>query len=468
MKISIITVFPELYEKFFTTSIIAKACKNNLIEFNLTRLSDMCKPKERIDEPTCGHGPGMIIKPHVIEHAIDTCQKNHGPGLKIFFSPQGKKINQKTLQIFADIFSSNRKTTNNAIQKITSNKLLPKYISHKNNHKQKFCNLNHLILICSRYEGIDARVEEYYADAILSIGDYILMGGDLPAQVFLEGLLRCIPNIIGKQDSVEKESFSSSFLDYPEYGLPKQWKNMDIPEIILSGNHKAIDEWRKKQAFKKTIVERFDWFRKSNPSEKDIQYCKKIIPPHYVALMHTDIILKGGRIGCSSITSLDLHDISRSSATYGIENVFMVTPLKDQQAIINELLDFWKSEIGQKYNKSRHEAVSKVIPISELDKVIDFIQKKEQKKPLVITTSAKKHNHAKTIDYYSQGTIWNKNKPVLFVFGTGQGLCDKIIDKSDFLLTPINGITNYNHLSVRSAVAITLDRWFGLNPKKET
>lgn len=450
MKISIITVFPELYDQFVKTSIIGKALEKELISFNIVKLSDLCEPKKRIDEPVCGPGTGMIIKPEIIEKAIESCEEQFGPGYKIFFSPQGKKITQKVLQQFTEEDSN----------------FLPNFIESKTRSsvKAQSSPKDHLILVCSRYEGIDERVQTHFADAIFSIGDYVLMGGDLPAQVFLEGYLRLLPDVVGKQESVEDESFSDATLDYPEYGLPQNWKSYEIPEIVLSGNHGAIESWRQEEAMKKTILERFDWFRASSPSEEKVAQATKQIPSHYVAVMHTDVMIKGGRIGCSSVTSLDLHDIARSSATYGIKNMFMVSPLKDQLAIMDDLLAFWKSKAGQEYNKSRFDAVSRVVAIESLQATIDFIEKQEGKKPLVITTSAKIHDHQAKIDYFCQGKVWKENRPVLFIFGTAQGLREEIITESDFLLVPVGGMTNYKHLSVRSAVAIILDRWLGLNP----
>lgn len=404
----------------------------------------MCEPKERIDEPVCGPGSGMIIKPQVIEKAIKACEDSDGPGYKIFFSPQGKTLNQKILKRIASTVTANQGAE-------PTPEVTPR---------------DHIILLCSRYEGIDIRVEEAYANEIISIGDYVLMGGDLAAQVFIEGFLRLIPEIVGKQESVEDESFSGSLLDYPEYGLPQEWQGKKIPDIVLSGNHKAIEQWRQEQACKKTILQRFDWFRKSEPSKALIQQAKKHIPSHYVAIMHSDIILKGGKIGNSSVTSLDLHDTARSCSTYGVKNLFMISELDDQRKIMQTLLDFWKSDTGLEYNATRFEAVSQVIALPTLQEALEKIEKKEGSKPLIITTSAKNHNHPAKIDYFSQGEVWRHNRPVLFIFGTAQGLSDKVINESDYLLGPINGLTDYTHLSVRSAIAIILDRWMGLNPQK--
>lgn len=440
MKISIITVFPELYNQFLNTSLIKRAQDEGLVSFNLIKFSDLCDPKERIDEPVCGHGTGMIIKPEVIERAIEKCEQDHGPGYKIFFSPQGDRLTQ-------DIFTS----------------LQPKIEPPP--QKQEPAG-PHVILICTRYEGIDERVLEHYADEIISIGDYVLMGGDLPAQVFIEGFLRLIPGIVGKQESVKDESFSGPLLDYPEYGLPKEWKNKTIPEIVLSGDHAKIEQWRQKQACKKTLLKRFDWFR-AHAKEQDIALCKKMIPNHYVALMHSEIMVRDGengqRIGHSSVTSLDLHDIARSSATYGIKNMFMVSELDDQRAIMNDLLTFWKSDTGKEYNWSRYEAVKRVLPVLSRQAAVDHIEQQEGKKPLVITTSAKVHGHPSVIRYGDQGIVWEHDRPVLFLFGTGQGLAESVIQESDYLLVPVSGMTDYRHLSVRSAVGIILDRWLGLH-----
>ena len=389
----------------------------------------------------------------VLEKAIDTCEQKWGSGFKIFFSPQGKRLDQSVLKNVASTLGV--KKTSVSVSDDTKDSV------QKNNNAN-----SHVILVCPRYEGIDARLEEHYADLVLSIGDYVLMGGDLPAQVFLESFLRLIPKIVGKQDSVEQDSFSGPFLDYPSYGLPKVWKEKNVPEILLSGDHGKIDTWRKEQACKKTVLKRFDWFAQSKPDNDAIALAKKYIPAHYVVVMHSQIVIKGGRVGESSIGSVDIHDIARASATYGIKNYFIVSGLEDQHKILKTFLGFWHSEAGAKYNKSRYDAVALVRPKFSLQEVRDAIKAQENgQEPLIIATSAQQHGNAPVIDYSCQSQVWEKQRPVVFVFGTGQGLSDGVLDQSDFILTPVNGLTNYNHLSVRSAVSIILDRWLGLHPK---
>lgn len=448
MKITIISTFPQLHETFFTTSLIARAVEKKLISYNLIRFSDFCQPKERIDEPTCGPGPGMIIKPEITQKALEHCYAQWGKGFTIFFSPQGKKLDQPLFRQLAASFTEH--TQVNANQSSENDAAHPE---------------PHIILVCPRYEGVDSRVEAAYADLVLSVGDYVLMGGDIPAQLFLEGLLRLLPEVVGNVESLEQESFESPFFDHPQFGLPLEWKGNAIPALMTSGNHAAINKWRKEEAARKTVLNRFDWFREHSAAQAEQTLVKKLIPNHYVCLMHSQVIVKSGSEGTTSITSIDIHDLARSSSTYGVNNVFIVSPLEDQQSIIGEFLAFWHSAEGAQYNQTRHNAVSRVIPTRTFEQVIAEIEKREGIKPLIIATSAKPSDQAQTIDYHSQGKVWQHNRPVLFVFGTGQGLAPSLLEQCDYLLIPVYGMTNYNHLSVRSAVAIILDRWFGLNPR---
>ena len=444
MNISIVTVFPEIHETFFKTSIIGKAVEKGLIQFNIVRFSDVCEPKERIDEPTCGHGAGMIIKPEVMQRCIERCEQKYGSGYKIFFSPQGKKLSQTLLQNITKNFVMREQSVEPAVS------------SH-----------SHIILICPRYEGIDERVVAHYADLVISIGDYVVMGGDLPAQVFLESFLRYIPGIVGKEESVEHESFSASLLDHPVYGLPVTWQQKTIPDIVLSGNHGALDRWREDQALEKTLLHRFDWFASREPDRKLCERALKKIPSHYIALMHTQINVKEGRVGETSLASIDIHDLARSSATYGIKKGYIVSGLHDQHLILETFLDFWRSDRGKKYNDTRHHAVSLIDEAYCLDEVIEKIEKIEGQKPLLIATSARDQANVQRIDYHCQEIVWREKRPVLLLFGTGQGLSDAVLDRCDYLLLPVTGLTDYNHLSVRSAIAVILDRWMGLHPKIE-
>lgn len=434
MNISVLTVFPKLYEPFLQTSLVHKAQLKKLAHVDVDGFFQYVQPKERIDAPTFGHGSGMLIKPEVIEKAIDAKQAQYGKAFKIFFSPQGQKLNQPLLKKLVGQIQQS----------------------------------GHVILIPARYEGMDTRVEHTYADAVVSLGDFVLMGGDLPAMALIEGMLRLLPGVVGKQESVTDESFSGPFVDYPVYTQPVEWHGQTVPEVIRSGNHAAITAWREQQAIEKTVKDHFTWLRARRLSPQEKLTVLSYIPQHYVALMHADVLIGPERQpGVTSVTSIDVHDIARSSTTYGIQQFFVVTPLQDQQKIVGTLLDFWQKGIGVEYNRGRHEAVDRVRLKETLADVIKTIEELEGKKPIIVTTSAGTHEHSNLISYTDQHQVWAHGRPVLFIFGTGKGLTPSVIQQSDYLLLPVHGFTHFNHLSVRSAVAIVLDRWLGIHEKVE-
>lgn len=431
MKISFITLFPELYQPFLATSLLKRAQDKDLISFALYNLMDYADAGKRVDAPAYGPGSGMVLKPSVVERAfkdVYNCQDEKP--YTIFFSPQGERVTQYTVKRLADLFQAKRT----------------------------------LVFCAGRYEGFDERTETYYADEVLSMGDYVVMGVDVPAMMLVEALMRYIPGVVGKSDSVDNDTFSGPFFDYPTYAEQVEWHGMRVPDIVRSGNHHLVDEWRKKQAIKKTVMYRFDWIRAHQLTQTDASAVSDVIPHHYIALCHTDVLVgKEKREGTTSVTSLDIHDIARSACTYGVRHFFIVTPLKDQQQVVNTLLAFWKEGIGETYNYHRYQALRTVTLLNSIDDVIERIRADEQKDPLVIATSAQQqNNNEKQIGYNNQGIVWRQQRPVLMLLGTGQGLSNERIDKCDYILDPVVGMSEFNHLSVRSAAAIILDRWLGL------
>lgn len=431
MKISIFTVFEQLYGPFLNTSLIKRAEEKEIVHIDVQSFFSYVKPKERIDAPVFGPGAGMLIKPKVVEKAIEDKESLYGKAFKIFFSPRGQKIDQ---HILSKVYS-------------------------------QASECGHLMLLPARYEGMDDRIEEEYADIILSVGDFVLMGGDIPAMMLMEGLLRLIPGVVGKEESVQNDSFKGPFVDFPSYTEPVEWKNKRVPDVIRSGNHAAIEKWRAEHSVKKTVQDHFLWLRSQSLPVKERELAYSYIPSHYVALLHSDVLVgEEKKEGTTSVTSIDIHDIARSSRTYGIKNFFIVTPLIDQQKIVGTMLDFWTKGIGIEYNRSRYEAIKLVNLVNSFTDVINTIEQKEGKKPIVIATSAQEGAPQSIISFFDQQLIWQEQRPVLIIFGTGQGLSQGLIAQCDHLLLPIYGFTDFNHLSVRSATAIILDRWLGINP----
>lgn len=434
MRITTLTLFPSLYEPFLRTSLMARALDAGIISCELNNLFSYTEPKKRIDSPTFGPGAGMLLQPEIIQKAIEDVEATHGRAFRIFFSPKGKTLDQPLLRYLAQVLQERK----------------------------------HMMLLPARYEGMDARVEEEYADCILSIGNYVLMGGDLPAMVLMEGMLRLIPGVVGKEASVIEESYSGPFLDYPEYTAPVVWKGKEVPPIVRSGNHGAIEQWRKDQAAAESVEHHFGWVRSHVYTKQDKQLAKRQLPPHYVILMHDEVMLDGERIGTSSVTSLDIHDIARSARTYGIMNYILVTPLKDQQKIIETFLAFWRSDVAIAYNPQRHEALKILKYVDTLDRALSQIEQDTGLKPLVIATSAKRHEGIALLSYHDQAMVWKHKRPVVILLGTARGLADSVLKRCDYLLGPVEGFSDFNHLSVRSAAAIILDRWLGSNPVNQT
>lgn len=226
MKIDILTLFPEMFEGPFNYSIVSRAKEKKLIEINLRQLRDWSKEKhQQVDDRPFGGGEGMILMPTPLFNAIKDLKKKNKTAKVILMSAKGKTLNQKMVKRLA---------------------------------KEKG-----LILICGHYEGVDERVIESAVDEEISIGDYVLTGGEIPAMALADAITRLIPGVLIKENATENESFSlkdeegNPLLEYPQYTRPADFMGKKVPEILLSGNHEEIRKWRLKKAKEitsKTVV----------------------------------------------------------------------------------------------------------------------------------------------------------------------------------------------------------------------
>lgn len=224
MKIDILTLFPKMFKGPFDESIIKRAQKKGLIEIQTHDLRKWTKDKRKtVDDRPFGGGTGMILMVEPIYKALrDLKNKN---SKVILMDPRGRTFNQKIAGNLA---------------------------------KEK-----HLIFICGHYEGVDERVKKHLVDEEISIGDYVLTGGELPAMIIIDTLIRQIPGVLIKPEASSKESFSENLLEYPQYTRPANFKGWKIPEVLLSGNHRQIAEWRKKKALELTKKRRPDLLKKA-------------------------------------------------------------------------------------------------------------------------------------------------------------------------------------------------------------
>jgi tRNA (guanine37-N1)-methyltransferase len=219
MLIDIITIFPDIFKPYFDESILKIAQKKKKLKIRLRNLRDYTQDAhKKVDDRPFGGGPGMVMTPEPIFRAVEKIKRSRRYAIRdtntVLLCPQGKTFNHKLAQ--------------------------------------ELSRCRHLILICGRYEGVDERVRNHLADEEISIGDYILAGGELAAMVVVDAVSRLIPGVLGDDDSVRFESYSEDLLEYPQYTRPANFRGMRVPEILLSGNHKKIEEWRRKEALKRT------------------------------------------------------------------------------------------------------------------------------------------------------------------------------------------------------------------------
>lgn len=179
-----------------------------------------------------------------------------------------------------------------------------------------------------------------------------------------------------------------------------------------------------------------------------------------IVLVHHPVVNKIGEIIGSAVTNLDLHDIARAAKTYGVDRYYIVTPYDDQHTLVNEILEHWKSGHGASYNPARKAALENIRLAHSLDDVIEMVAKRRGNRPLIITTSAKMQE--KCLSYQQLSAKIGKDEAILLLFGTAHGLAPEVMEKTDYSLPPVGGGKDYNHLSVRSAVSIILDRLLGV------
>ena len=237
MRIDVLTLFPELFDTFENYSIVGRTIEKGLFSLNKVDIRDFSKDKhKRVDDYSFGGGPGMVMRPEPIYDALSNVKSEDS--IVIYLSPQGKTYNQE----------------------------LAKSLS-----KEK-----HLILLCGHYEGIDNRIIDNYVDLEISIGDYVLTGGEIPAMVLIESIIRLLPGALSGEESYVNESHYNGLLEYPQYTRPRTFHDFNVPEILLSGDHKKIEEWRKYKSLETTYIKRPDLLKKRNLTEMEMEILKII------------------------------------------------------------------------------------------------------------------------------------------------------------------------------------------------
>ena len=422
---NVLTIFPEMIESVFKQGVVSKAVEKGIVSINPVNIRDYAEGRHLItDDYQYGGGAGLVMKVEPIYEAVSAL-KEKANTFVVLLDPRGKKFDQKIAEQMAKDYDN-------------------------------------ITFLCGRYEGVDERVRELVVDMELSLGDFILTGGEFAAITVIDSIARLVPGVLGDEASADEESFTTGMLEYPHYTRPVEYKGLRVPEVLMQGNHSQIEKWRMEKALEITRKNRPDLLK---ISQLDIESRKKICAEQKrglskklklnVALMHYPMKDKQGYTVATAITNLDLHDISRSCRTYSVENYYVVTPIIAQREIASRVINHWIDGFGSTYNPNRMEAFSHTMLMDSLSEAILDIEKRHKKRPLIVATTARPDRA--TITAKHLGVI-SEEQPVLLIFGTGWGFADEVLETADYIVEPIEGVGEFNHLSVRSAVAILLDR----------
>ncbi len=424
MRFTVLTLLPELITPALDGGgVVSRAVKAGVIAVDTIDPREFTSDKHRtVDDTPYGGGPGMVMKPEPLLAAIGKA----GPGHRILLSAGGAPLTQARVRELAA--------------------------------------LPHVVLVCGRYEGVDERVTELAIDEQVSIGDYVLSGGELGALVVIDAVARLVPGVLGEPASADDESFSAGLIEYPHYTRPAELEGKPIPAVLASGNHAAIAAWRRAQSIARTIARRPALWRRYRPTPAELKSAAThgVVPlarRTHLALVHHPVVDRTGAVITTALTNFDVHDLARSSLTYGLAGYHIVTPIASQREKAEHIASRWMAD---EQGEHRAAALRLVRTADSVDTVVAELTASYGAAPLVVATSAspvafpgvRRATPDELLAESSSG-------PVLLLLGTGWGLAEANLPVSR-VLAPIDGGSGWNHLSVRSAGAVILDRLFGI------
>ena len=238
MNFVVLTIFPEMFESFWVHGIIRRALDQKKISTTTINIRDFATDRHQMtDDRPFGGGNGMVMKPEPLVGAIRAAKKNKGAARTVLLTPQGRTFDQ--------------------------------------NMARELASISELILVCGRYEGVDERICHKFIDYEISIGDYVLIGGELAAMVVIEAVTRLIPGTLGGEDSADKDSFSDGLLEHAHYTRPRNFEGRDVPEVLLSGHHREIELWRTESSVMRTLLKRPDLLQNKQLSDQETEILRK-------------------------------------------------------------------------------------------------------------------------------------------------------------------------------------------------
>ena len=418
---NIVTLFPEFFASPLQIGLLGKALSKGLFTCRFRNPRDFSDNRHRhIDDAPYGGGPGMIMQ---AEPVLRACRDLREPGRMILLSPAGRLLDSELCRELA------------AERALT--------------------------LICGRYEGIDARISELLPVEEISVSNVVLNGGEAAALLLIEAVARFVPGFLGRQESASEESFSAHLLEYAQYTRPELCENLAVPDTLLTGNHERIRIWRRQEALARTLATRLDLLAGCQLDKADAKFLASLPrtrPGRNISfcLMHYPVNLEKGRIGVSSLTNLDIHDIARISRSYGLARFYVLTPLVDQLELLRQILKHWQGD------SDRARALELVCPVATFEEMNAAATAFHGCRPKYVASSAQWPEKKNAPPPLAPADIlkMSAKEPVVICLGTARGLGREVLDLCDAQLRPIRFL-NENHLSVRSAAAIIADRILG-------
>ena len=423
----LVSLFTEFYDSPLSTALMAKAQAADILRFSRHDPRTFTTDVHRsTDDRPYGGGPGMVMLAEPLAACLRSIPRT---GRMLVMAPGGRPFTQTLARELAQE--------------------------------------EDITIICGRYEGLDARLAEVFPLEPVCVGDVVLNGGETASMAVIEAVGRLVPGFMGKEASGDDESFSHGLLEYPHYTRPEVWEGHAVPEVLRGGNHAAIARWRREESLRMTVRHRPDLLEDAPLTGEDAAVlaetpCLRPGRNLFACLIHYPVLLGEKNSGASSLTNLDIHDIARTSRTYGLGGFYVATPLDDQARMLAGILRHWTAGPAARHNPDRAEALGIVRHVDVMENAIADILARTGLRPRVLATSAQwpRKQEAPSIPLV-QVREWLRSGPVLLCFGTGHGLAPEALAQCDGQLRPLRFSGGYNHLSVRAAAAITLDRILG-------
>ncbi|KAF5066049.1 tRNA (guanine-N(1)-)-methyltransferase [anaerobic digester metagenome] len=430
-RFHLVTLFPEFFESPLSTALMGRAREAGIVECSFHDPRQFSTDKHRhVDDRPYGGGPGMVMQGEPLARALRSIER---PGRMLFMAPGGRPLTQDMVRDLA--------------------------------------REEDLTIVCGRYEGIDARLLQLFPLEPVSVGDIVLNGGESAALSVLEAVARLMLGFMGKEESGDDESFSHGLLEYPHYTRPESLEGLSVPEVLQSGDHARIAQWRRQESVRATLRMRPEMLNEAPLYREDVQTLAETPrdrPGRNLSfcLVHYPVSLGPKKIGASSLTNLDIHDIARISRSYAMGSFYPVTPLRDQLRVLEEILRHWTRGPGGTGNADRAQALGLVQPATSLEEAVAHMTAQHGTRPRLVASSAvwpakgKASQPGRMPMTPRDVRRWCDQGPVMLCLGTAQGLAPEVLEQCEGTLRPVRFL-GYNHLSVRSAAAILADRILG-------